>query len=141
MNNAEIIKKFAAMPNGILAQAWTILMGDDWKTYWTQHDKAYEMRSIFNEGTMPCVPFSRWMEVTEFIRETVEAMEDHKSKAEVMVSIHEDHNSIERCAMAHRLTPSILREFESDAMNRYITTKRIPIAEFLKRVPAAHVID
>jgi hypothetical protein len=50
-----------------LADAFHILFGKDWKKYWTERDKAAEMRSIFNGGTQPCRPFENWVKLMEFL--------------------------------------------------------------------------
>ena len=50
-----------------LTDAFHILFGKDWKKYWTERDKAAEMRSIFNGGTQPCCPFANWVKLMEFL--------------------------------------------------------------------------
>jgi len=50
-----------------LTEAFHILFGKDWKKYWTERDKAAEMRSIFNGGTQPCRPFENWVKLMEYI--------------------------------------------------------------------------
>ena len=50
-----------------LTDAFHILFDKDWKKYWTERDKAAEMRSIFNGGTQPCRPFSNWVKLMEFL--------------------------------------------------------------------------
>lgn len=50
-----------------LADAFHILFGKDWKKYWTERDKAEEIRSIFNGGTQPCCPFANWAKLMKFL--------------------------------------------------------------------------
>lgn len=50
-----------------LTEAFHILFEKDWKKYWTERDKAMEMRSIFNGGTQPCRPFENWVKCIEFL--------------------------------------------------------------------------
>lgn len=55
------------LSDDILADAFHILWGTDWKRHWSDYDKAREMRSIFNGGTQPCRPFSDWVKCIEFL--------------------------------------------------------------------------
>ena len=50
-----------------LTEAFHILFDKDWKKYWTERDKAAEMRSIFNGGTQPCRPFENWVKLMEYL--------------------------------------------------------------------------
>lgn len=63
-----LILKLLALPDSVLAKAFVVLHGDDWKKIWTEHDKAKEMRSIFNSGTQPAIPFFKWVECIDYLR-------------------------------------------------------------------------
>ena len=80
MNKQENFKKEEIKPDGYtllgtvhllddekLTVAFHILFDKDWKKYWTEKDKAREMRSIFNGGTQPCRPFENWVKCIEYL--------------------------------------------------------------------------
>lgn len=50
-----------------LTEAFHILFGSDFKITFPDYYKASEMRSIFNDGTQPCVPFTNWVKCIEFL--------------------------------------------------------------------------
>jgi hypothetical protein len=50
-----------------LTVAFHILFDKDCKKYWTERDKAREMRSIFNGGTQPCRPFENWVKCIKYL--------------------------------------------------------------------------
>lgn len=71
MTSEELIEKSLALPDIELAIAYRILFGENWKRYtWDRH-KAEEMRSILSSGTMPCVEFNRWVDLINYLTETV----------------------------------------------------------------------
>jgi hypothetical protein len=51
----------------ILTEAFHILFGRNWKKYWSERDKAREMRSIIEGNTQPCVPFQNWVAVIKYL--------------------------------------------------------------------------
>lgn len=53
----------------ILAKAFEILFGNEWKSNWSINNKANDMLSIINGGTQPCVPFENWLKCIKFLEE------------------------------------------------------------------------
>lgn len=67
-NNANtLLGTVHLLDDKILTEAFHILFGNDWKKYWTEYDKAREMKLIFNGGTQPCCPFESWVKCIEFL--------------------------------------------------------------------------
>jgi hypothetical protein len=55
------------LDNQTLVEAFHILFGVDFKRTFPDNYKVAEMRSIFNDGTQPCVPFTNWVKCIEFL--------------------------------------------------------------------------
>ena len=55
----------------ILAGAYRVLFGEDWKKGWNDASLAYEMRMILGGGDMPCRPFVRWMDTMIFLQDHI----------------------------------------------------------------------
>lgn len=66
------IDKARQLPNEVLAHAYVLLYGEDWKMGWSDKSKAYEMRSILDGGCQPCAPFEKWVEVVGFIMSQID---------------------------------------------------------------------
>jgi hypothetical protein len=62
-------EKASKLSDHKLAEAFRILYGAEWKRDWNEQSKAYEMRSILRGGTMPCVPFEKWVHTVNFIQD------------------------------------------------------------------------
>ena len=66
------IDKAQQLPDEVLAHAYVLLYGEDWKMGWSDKSKAYEMRSILDGGCQPCAPFEKWVEVVGFIMSQID---------------------------------------------------------------------
>ena len=53
-----------------MAELYTILFGQEWKSGWPDEEKAREMESIFNGGTKPYVDFSNWVALIKCINDS-----------------------------------------------------------------------
>ena len=65
------LEKLNALPDDVLTEAFHILFDEKWKKYWSEHDKAREMKSIFTGGTQPCRPFVNWVNCINFLQSII----------------------------------------------------------------------
>lgn len=70
MTSEELIEKSLVLPDLELAIAYAILFSGRMGKYPNKF-KAEEMRSILSSGTMPAVAFNRWVDLVNYLTETV----------------------------------------------------------------------
>jgi len=128
-----IVKKAQGLPDGMLAQAWCLMHGNDWK-YWKDADKARDMRSILQGGTMPCVSFERWMNVIDFITFTVQQMDNPSDEPQVLVSTDEDNSKIHRCAMLYKMHESTRNTFANDTMQFGVVIRKTSVKKLREQI-------
>lgn len=67
MNGTLILSIATKLSDNILAYAFELLYGSNWKQNWPNHQKAYEVRTILNGDTSPAVEFPLWLQFIEYL--------------------------------------------------------------------------
>jgi len=65
--NINVVLAAGQLSDEILTEAFHILFGRNWKKYWSERDKAREMRSIIKGDTQPCCSFENWVAVIKYL--------------------------------------------------------------------------
>jgi len=65
-------KKYHNLSEEVLAEAYPILFGTNFKSKLNNKSKASELRSIFYGGCSPCIEFPNWLKFIDFLNTKID---------------------------------------------------------------------